>query len=156
MAVPRVSIQIPPGSRACGGQGPNTWTPARDASGTQAFMSDIEFLKTRFATGESRAVYMDYVQEYMDLAQAGGLAWDLVTQMQIAQDVLEIRLPDWYFSGGKMHVRLYFSEPRELPGHLVALRLRTKRPGPLGVEEQDGHAVEASDLLLKFRDRGFQ
>ena len=51
--------------------------------------------------------------------------------------------------------RLYYSEPQSiLPGHLVALRIRFKRPGPIGLDDQDEHAREASDLLLDFDRRG--
>lgn len=146
---------MPPGERSCGGVGGNTWVYARDASGAQAFLGDLENLRRKFPSEESRSMYIDHIYEHMQLATEGQLPSEAVTQLQIAPDVLEVRLPDWQFSAGRMHVRLYFSEPRDLPGHLVALRLRSKRPGPIGVEEQDGHILEASDLLLEFKDRGF-
>lgn len=156
MPSPRVRIAVPPGVRACGDQGVHPWVWARDVAGGAPFMQDLAFLHTRFPSAEAKATYLEVVRERMALAEAGRLPWDLVTQMQIAPDVLEIRLPDWTFSGGMMHVRLYFSEPWDLPGNLVALRLKTKRPGPLGLEDQDAIALQASDLLRDFEGRGFQ
>ena len=85
----------------------------------------------------------------------GKLPWEFCVQMSVAPDVLELKLPNWTFDGGKMQTRLYYSEPLALPGHVVALRLLTKRPGPIGLDEQNRHAVEASDLLLEFQTRGF-
>lgn len=155
LMAPRVSIEMPACTRACGEQGSNTWITARATDGTQAFVGDLEQLKRRLPSEESQADYLEHVRERMSLAQEGSLPWDFADQMQIAPDVLEIKMPDWMFSGGVMQGRLYYSEPRELPGYLVALRFRFKRPGPIGLQEQDGHATEASDLLLEFQQRGF-
>jgi len=94
--------------------------------------------------------------EKFSMARAGEVPGDLVTQMSCAPDVLEIRLGNWWYSGGQMHTRLYFSEPFAVPGMLVALRVRFKRPGPTGLEDQDRHAREASDLLLEFHRRGYR
>lgn len=104
----------------------------------------------------ARAGVKATIHEQMSMAQEGKLPGDLVAQMSVAPDVLEIRLPDWTYSGGKMHTRLYFSEPFALPGNLVILRLRFKRPGPLGLDQQDAHAVEASQLLYEYEQRGYQ
>ena len=84
------------------------------------------------------------------------LPWDLVVLMSVAPDVLELKLPDWMYSGGTMHTRLYYSEPHALPGNLVALRIMTKRPGPIGLPDQDEIARASSDLLLEFEQRGFR
>ncbi|WP_139175385.1 hypothetical protein [Nocardioides lianchengensis] len=151
----RVRIAQPPGSRSCGGGGSSEWIYARGDSGAAPFINDLEFLKGRFPSDQSRAVFLETMRERMRLAAGAALPWDLVVLMQVAPDVLELKLPDWHYSGGMMHTRLYFTEPHDLPGHLVALRLRTKRPGPIGLEEQDVAAREASDLLLEFRERSF-
>lgn len=156
MSVPRVSIVVPPGTRACGGVAGNRWQAATEDDGSQPFAAHLAELKRAFPSPESRAEYVETIREWMDWAQDGRLPWDAVTQMQVAKDVLEIKLPDWIFSEGKMHVRLYFSEPRDLPGVLVALGIHTKRPGPIDLELQNQHAMDASDLLLKFQDRGFK
>lgn len=155
MARGRVRIDIPPGNRACNSVGPHRWLLAADDDGKKPFSQDLADLKRGFPSDEAQARYMEMVRERMDLATKGSLSPEFVDQMQIAPDVLEIRLPDWTFSSGKMHVRLYYSEPFELPGHLVALRLKSKRPGPLGLEEQDQIAVEASRLLFRFQNRRF-
>lgn len=155
MSIVRVRVQSPPGQRACGALGANAWLPVPDAGGDRPFANDIEHLRGRFTSDESRAVFMQTLRQVMDDAQQGRLPWDDVTHMASAPDVLEVRLPDWWFSGGKMHVRLYFSEPADLPGTLCALRLRVKRPGPFGVEEQDTHVDEAARLLRDFAARGY-
>lgn len=156
VVIPPVTTEAPPGQRACGGQGGNSWVFARGSSGAQPFRIDYERLKTRFPSDESRALYIDHVREHFEWAADGQLPWDLVVQMRISPAVLEIKLPDWWFSGGKMHVRLYYSEPKTLPGHLVALRLLAKRPGPIGVSDQDGHATSASKVLSEYQVRGYQ
>jgi hypothetical protein len=151
-----VRIAMPPGDRACGGRGGNDWVWARDAAGGIPIMGDITSLHDRFPSAESKATYMEIVRDHIAQAVDGALPWDLVTRMQIAPDVLEIRLPKWWFSGGPMIGRLYFSEPVAYPGKLVALRLKAKRPGPIGLDEQDEIALQASDLLSEFEARGFQ
>lgn len=156
MVVPRVSIEMPPGQRACGGTGSNNWTWACDERGVKPFLNDLESLKRRFPSDESRALFIEHLRQQMSLALRGKLPWEYVMQMAVAPDVLEIRMQDWWFSGGKMHVRLYYTEPRDVPGTLVALRLLCKRPGPIGLEDQDSHARSASDLLLKFQQRGYR
>lgn len=71
------------------------WTFARDAAGAAPFIGDLESLKRRFPSNESRSTYLDLVHERMQLAEHGELPWDLVAQMKVAPDVLEIRLPVW-------------------------------------------------------------
>ena len=154
--VSRVRIASPPGTRSCGGNGSFEWIYARGPSGAAPFVGDLEFLRGRLPSDHARAVFLASVKERMALAAAGQLPWDLAVQMKIAPDVLELKLPDWHYSGGMMHTRLFYSEPHALPGHLVALRIRTKRPGPIGLDEQDQAAMEASDLLLDFEKRGFR
>lgn len=156
MTAPRVSIEMPPGQRSCGGIAGNIWVVAKADEGHEPFAMDLRTLKEQLPSAEAVASCMESIRHHMALAEDGRLTGDLVVPMHIAPDVLEIRLPDWWFSGGKMHLRLYFSEPRALSGHLVALRLLAKRPGRLGVGDQDRHAADASDLLLAFQNRGFR
>lgn len=156
MSSGRIRIASPPGSRSCGGIGGSEWIYARGTTGATPFIADLEFLKSRFPSGESRSLFMNHLRDLMRLAMQGALPWDMVVQMKIAPDVLELKLPDWHFDGGKMHVRLYFTEPHDLPANLVGLRLLTKRPGPIGLPDQDAAATSASDLLLAFQERGFQ
>lgn len=101
-------------------------------------------------------MYFEHVRQRMRAIERGDADPDWVVKMEIAPDVLELKFQDWSFSNGVMQGRLYFSEPRALPGHLVFLRLLHKRPGPIGVRAQDGHARIASDLLLACQQRGFQ
>ncbi|UFN44511.1 hypothetical protein [Nocardioides okcheonensis] len=80
--------------------------------------------------------------EQGDLTYGPGPDGD-VEQMQVAPDVLEMRLPNY----GGLHLRLFFSEPAALPGTLVALMLFWKRPGPVGLEDQSYSAQVASRRL---------
>lgn len=151
-----VRIEQPPGARACNKHPHYEWLFARDQRGAAPFYEDLNFLKRRFPTEHSHDVYLEMVHKHMKLAEEGRLAEELVEKMAVAPDVLEIRMPKWMFTGGQMLVRLYFSEPVELPQTLVGLRLKTKRPGPLGLDEQTQIAEDAATLLREFRDRGFQ
>lgn len=150
----RVSLELPPGVRACENGG--TWLFCIDEHGDVPFKHDVDHLRSRFPSAEARAGYMELIRERMRLAAEGKAPSDTVVQMQIAPDVLELKMPDHYFTGGLQHVRLYFSEPRELPGQLVVLRLFVKRPGPLGVADQDGQALEASELLYHFEQTRYR
>lgn len=156
MASGRVRIHQPPGARACGDGSGGEWIVGRDINGASPWWADVERVKRALPSDEARALFIEELATTMGLAESGKLPWDLVGQMSVAPDVLEIRLPDWWYSGGKMHTRLYFSEPHAVPGNLVALRLRFKRPGPIGLEQQDRHITEASDLLLEFDGRGYE
>lgn len=68
-----------------------------------------------------------------------------VMQMSVAPNVLEMRLVDRHDDDGERHhVRLYFTEPDHVPEQLLALKVAWKHPGRIGLEEQNGHAREAS------------
>lgn len=67
-----------------------------------------------------------------------------VMQMEIEPTVLELRLTTRRGEGGDMLIRLYFTEPEELDRSLLGLKLGWKRPGPLGLEEQNRHARSAA------------
>lgn len=151
---PRVRIDVPPGVRVCQGRG-GEWEFARNTEGGSPFKEDLAVLRKALPSPEAQAMRMQEVAEIMRMARDGTLPGDMVAQMACAPDVLEVRVGDWWFPGGRMLTRLYFSEPWAMPGMLVALRLRTKRPGPLGLVEQDQHAREASALLLEYHRRDY-
>jgi hypothetical protein len=70
-----------------------------------------------------------------------------VEHMLVTRDVLELRLNAYPGDDGTHVVRLYFSEPEELPSEMVTLYLTWKIPGPTVKEEQDAQAVMASKRL---------
>lgn len=81
----------------------------------------------------------------------GTAAEGAVGQMEVAPMILELRLTSRPGDEGvDQIVRLYFSEPEELRRCLLAVKLAAKRPGPLGLEEQNGHALEAAARLHRF------
>ncbi|GAB3271990.1 hypothetical protein [Kineosporia babensis] len=68
-----------------------------------------------------------------------------VTQMAVAPTILELRM-SWHPGGEDERsnlVRLYFTEPADIPDCLYAALLASKAPGPMGLEEQNGHARQA-------------
>lgn len=68
-----------------------------------------------------------------------------VDQMMAAPTVLELRFKTTTGTqDGARKVRLYFSEPIELPDTLLALKLATKYPGEVGLSEQTQHAHQAA------------
>jgi hypothetical protein len=67
-----------------------------------------------------------------------------VELMGIAPTVLELRLASRRGEDGTLLVRMYFTEPEERDSVLLALKLAWKRPGPLGLAEQNGHARTAA------------
>lgn len=71
-----------------------------------------------------------------------------VEQMNVAPEVLELRLTARPGEGGQTHlIRLYFSEPDQLPDALLALCLKWKLPGPLMTAEQNNQARIAARRL---------
>lgn len=83
----------------------------------------------------------------MKRAQAGDLTYgrsEDVDKMVCVDVVLELRLDtDTGDRDGNRHVRLYFTEPEHVDGLMLALKLGAKMPGPMGLDEQNGHAREA-------------
>jgi hypothetical protein len=154
-----VPIAQPPGIRATGDVGGFTWAIAADEAGCTPYSDDLKHLHELFTTDYSRQVYLRRVKDFMLAAQDGLLEYgddkDVFGPMAAGRDVLEIRLPDWEFSVGRMHVRLYYSEPSALPTRLVLLRLKAKWPGEIGLAEQTDTIKEASALLQQFRDSGY-
>lgn len=108
-----------------------------------------------------RSVLKAELHRKMLSACAGKLTYgptsrDDVFVMARRDNVLELRLSSYAeyplddpLNGDPQlrHTRLYFSEPEPCPDQLLALSLRSKCPGPLGVEEQNGHVDEAYSRL---------
>lgn len=61
--------------------------------------------------------------------------------------VLEARMHKQVGEEGEQLTRLYYSEPEHEHRQLLWLSLQWKRPGPLGLDEQDGHIREAERRL---------
>lgn len=154
----RVTTHTPRGDRACGQKGGFEWELATDDDGSKPFAADLQALLSKIPSAHARATFRQEVMWWMHLAEEGRIPQDEDhwAWMSVAPDVFEIKLPDWRFADGLMHVRIYYSEPKDLVSNLVALRLLAKRPGPIGVEDQDQHARDSSDLLLRFANRGFR
>lgn len=70
-----------------------------------------------------------------------------VTQSHIRPRVLEIVMTKRRGEEGQQQTRIYFTEPAHEPGVLLHLLLAWKRPGPAGLEEQDGHMIQADRRL---------
>lgn len=73
-----------------------------------------------------------------------GIACD-VDKMKCTQAILELRfraIPK-VAGQGPLYVRLYFTEPKHLPGTLYAAKLAWKHGGHYGKKEQTKHALEA-------------
>lgn len=146
-------LEQPPGVRSCRDGG--TWDLAQTNTDPARGYVTVELtqLKSVMPPGEYTLLTAEIVR-MMEDAQAGDL--DFVTntggrrvgdvdQMAVAPTVLELRLQTTTGTrDGERIVRLYFTEPAELPDALVALKLASKYPGELGLEEQSAHAREAA------------
>lgn len=61
--------------------------------------------------------------------------------------ILEMRFTKQRGDEGEQHTRLYYTEPNHEHGLLLHLSLAWKRPGPMGLAEQDGHMRQADRRL---------
>ena len=78
-----------------------------------------------------------------------------IDQMTVAPTILELRLGYCPGEDGERHlVRLYFTEPEEIPECLYAAKLASKHPGPMGLQEQSQHAKEAEARVEQALGRG--
>lgn len=140
----------PPGVRSCRDGG--KWEVCRNERGANYWMGEVEALKAALTEVEF-ALSQQELRQKMAAAMEGELTYGSgaefdVEQMASAPDVLEIRLDTRTGDNDQtMMIRLYFSEPEELPGRLVALMLAWKRPGPIGVDLQTKQAQVASRRL---------
>lgn len=138
----------PPGVRSCRDGG--TWDFCRSAStGGNYVITEFERLATALAPADRELTRQELVVK-LRRAEVGGLKFGTasagadVTQMEVAPTVLELRLTTRRGEGGDLLIRLYFTEPEERDRTLLALKLGWKRPGPLGLEEQNSHARSAA------------
>lgn len=70
-----------------------------------------------------------------------------VVQSRSRTRVLELRFTKQRGEQGEQETRLYYSEPAHEADLLLFLLLVWKRPGPVGVIEQDGHMIQADRRL---------
>lgn len=134
----------PPGVRSCRDGG--TFDFCRSAStGGNYVMTEFERLASALASADLELTRQEMFVK-LHRAEGGHLDFGTaaesadVTQMEIAPTVLELRLTTRRGEGGDMLIRLYFTEPEERDHTLLGLKLGWKRPGPLGLEEQNRHA----------------
>lgn len=150
----------PPGSRSCrkrvhgfGLDLPWQWVDYVATDGGD-MPTDIAVFKRKIPPFDLRMV-VEELEAAREAAAYGeleddGPGWDGshvrrdVGVMAIAPSILELRL-DYSpsFHDGRRLVRLYFTEPTSTE-ILLALMFAAKYPGPIGLEEQNGHAQEAA------------
>lgn len=140
----RVGLIQPPGCRSCRDGG--TWDWVRLPGGGNPFRHEYDSFR-EWLPEFDRPAFEAEVLTFMRLAAQGQLTFGkkrMVDRLSNTRDVLEIRLNDWAGARpGKRKVRLYFTEPAERDGMLLALKFAWKAPGPMALEEQDAHAREA-------------
>ncbi|QGH70785.1 hypothetical protein [Pseudactinotalea sp. HY158] len=144
-------LQQPPGVRSCRDGG--TWKLAGDGDRASYLKMEIMSLREVMGGSDWQMLFAELEQKMRD-AQGGWLTFVTdrpgrrvgdVEQIGVAPNVLELRLSATTGeSDGQRRVRLYFSEPVELPGALLALKLASKYPGEMGLREQNEHARIAS------------
>jgi hypothetical protein len=143
-----VKLAQPPGVRSCRDGG--KWDFCRNAAnGGNYVMVEIGHLENALAPADGQLIRQELLVK-MRRAQDGVLDYGPaavggdVELMGIAPTVLELRLSSRRGEDGVLHIRMYFTEPEERDSVLLALKLAWKRPGPLGLEEQNGHARNAA------------
>ena len=139
-----MKLAQPPGVRSCRDGG--KWAFCRNAAnGGNYVMVEIGNLENALAPADGQLIRQELLVK-MRRAEDGALDYGSgavggdVELMGIAPTVLELRLTSRRGDDGTLHIRLYFTEPEERDGLLLALKLAWKRPGRLGLEEQNGHA----------------
>lgn len=98
------------------------------------FTAELRNLRARATTGEL------YLQRGEDGAGEVVQSWS-------RPRVLELRFTKQIGDEGEQLTRVYFAEPAHEPGLLLHLSMAWKRPGPMGLEEQDGHMRQADRRL---------
>jgi hypothetical protein len=141
-----VKLVQPPGDRSCRTGG--GWKACRDAStGANYWMQEFSLLERTLAPSNFELLRQE-LHFKMRKAEAGRLNYghDLnVELLACAPTVLELRLSARPGEHGRTClIRLYFTEPDVHSEMLLALKLAWKQPGPMGLEEQNGHARNAA------------
>ncbi|WP_191090925.1 hypothetical protein [Serinicoccus hydrothermalis] len=70
-----------------------------------------------------------------------------VALSHIRPRVLEIAMTKQRGEEGEQHTRFYFTEPAHEEGVLLKLLMAWKRPGRVGLEEQNGQMIQADRRL---------
>lgn len=121
-------------------------------------MNDLQSLETRFPP-HTLALVKAELRDKMARATRGELTYGRgpaadVEKIAATNDVLELRLTSRSGDPGtKVLLRLFFSEPAELPGVMCALMLYWKRPGPIDLSDQTEQAKLASRRLHEHLNR---
>lgn len=155
------STMDPYGNPGRGGE----WEYVREIDGSTLFLHEIEIFKRGLADSDKALLVQEVILK-MNKATEGKLLFGSgshsdVDSMGRRPNVLELRLDDYNgYEEGKIigvptrrHVRMYFSEPECMAGKLIALSLKSKCPGPLGLQEQNDHIDEADRRLCAFEVR---
>lgn len=162
----------PPGSRSClrangtpgyGGE----WTHCISRNPNQNFMGDIDSELASAKMGDSdmrlfkRELFYKMKQAEDGLLTYGANAQihDVYELERSRQELLELRHRDVTTvddSGAVVErlSRLYFTERVEYVGELLGIAFFTKAPGPIGLEEQNGHIDKALGRLLSHETLG--
>lgn len=143
-----VKLAQPPGVRSCRDGG--KWAVCRNAAnGGNYLMGEIAQLDRALAPADGQLVRQELWMKWQR-AQDGVLKFGAAAEggdvelMSVAPTVLELRLMSRPGECGALLLRLYFTEPEGHERLLLALKLAWKRPGPLGLAEQNGHARTAA------------
>lgn len=159
-----MKLAIPPGVRTTlrldGSPGDGgTWRFAVRHENKSA-TDDVHALFDQLAPSD-RDILIEEMQKKLDLGASGRLQYGetledgQVCQMHCVSNVLELRFDDQNCFNAELDdyesrkIRIYYCEPDRHLGSLIILSMKHKAPGPLGLEEQDAHAREASKLATE-------
>jgi len=152
-----MKLAEPPGSRSCGEGG--EWDVCLDENGESWFSKELKALWGRLGDHAAAMVKAE-LREKMKRATLGTLVYGEgpegdVEKMYATRDVLELRLSATAGDDGDtLHIRLFFSEPEELPGRMCALMVFWKRPGEIDLDDQSAAARAASRRLAEWNHAG--
>lgn len=151
-----VTLASPPGVRSCRqedgtpGQG-GYWSLCNLLMGSHAddFTACTQHITPHaraFLAGELRNMRARATTGELNLQRSSSSSGEVVLSHHRAR-ILEMRFTKQLGDEGEQHTRLYFTEPGHEPGVLLHLLLAWKRPGPMGLTEQNGHMRQADRRL---------
>lgn len=155
-----MGLEKPHGCRSCirgerSGSG-GRWQRVRGTNGASPLIHELDTILAKLDDADLQT-FKGELDVLLRMAQRGRLEFGpdgQVDRMACVRDVLELRIGDRFeMEGEGMHARLYFTEPTERPGVLLMLKIAAKRPGVMGLDEQDAHAQEAQRRYDEFRQR---
>jgi hypothetical protein len=148
----RPALELPLGARSCGGHGRNRgglWE-ACDATNLPAERAVIEVMSR--SKDDAKLLRREMLTS-MRLAEQGRLTYGKeadVYACSSADLVLEMRFDHRVqYPDGVRAVRLYFSEPDNMPGVLLSAKLGAKPATPQGLDLQDEHMADAQARVEK-------